>query len=113
MLLMEGTTASAIQGAWSTAGSRNQPAAWRLTHNKMLLLVLGHCWVRLKNAILQGCRLTACTLPTQDRTPSTTRGLQPSCLDTYSLRRVSWGSRIVTVLATVTVVTYGPEFVRP
>ena len=58
-----------------------------LTHNKMLLLVLGHCWVRLKNASLQGCRLTACTFPTQDRTPSTTRGLQPSCLDTYNLRR--------------------------
>ena len=62
-------------------------AAWRLTHNKMLLLVLGHCWVRLKHASLQGFRLTACTFPTQDHTPSTTRGLQPSCLDTYSAYR--------------------------
>ena len=35
-------------------------------------VVLGHCWVGLKNASLQGHRFTACSFPTQFRTPSTT-----------------------------------------
>ena len=66
---------------------RNQPATWRPTHNEVLLLCSETVGLGLKMQASMGHRLTACTFPTQHRTPSTTRGLQPSCLDTYNLRR--------------------------
>ena len=48
-------------------------------------VVLGHCWVGLKNASIQGYRFTTCIFPTQGRSPSTTRGCAPSCRDIYPL----------------------------